>query len=68
MTLFEQIQCILKAQVLGVTMRLPPCPDADELLRCSATVEGRATHPYLDKALGSFTCAKDRAKHTGPPF
>ena len=30
--------------------------------------EGRAKHPYLGKALGSFACAKDRAKHTGPPF
>ena len=39
----------------------------DDLLRCSATVgnlgERGARHPYLGKALGSFTCAKDMAKH-----
>ena len=27
-----------------------------------------ARHPYLGKALGSFACTKNRAKHTGPPF
>ena len=30
--------------------------------------EGRARPPYLGKALGYFTCAKDRSKHTGTPF
>ena len=30
--------CILKAQVPGVSMRAPLCTDADDLLRCSATV------------------------------
>ena len=29
---------ILKAQVPGVSMRIPPCTDADDLLHCSATV------------------------------
>ena len=63
----------MKAHVSGVSMRPPLCTDADDLLRCSATVgnlgrEGRTRHPYLGKALGSFACAKDRAKHTGPPF
>ena len=51
----------------------PLCTDADDLLCCSATVGNlgerwRARHPYLGKALGSFACAKDRAKHTGPQF
>ena len=32
------IECILKAQVPGVSMRPPLCTDADDLLRCSATV------------------------------
>ena len=63
------VECILKAQVPGVSMRPPLCADADDLLRCSATVvnlgeRGRARHHYLGKALGSFACAKDRAKHT----
>ena len=54
-------------------MRPPLCTDADDLLRCSATVGnlGEMGEPdilYLGKALGSFACAKDRAKHTGPPF
>ena len=31
-------ECILKAQVSGVSMRPPLCTDADDLLRCSATV------------------------------
>ena len=31
-------ECILKAQVSGVSMRPPLCADADDLLRCSATV------------------------------
>ena len=30
--------CILKAQVPGVSMRPPLFTDADDLLRCSATV------------------------------
>ena len=30
--------CILKAQVPGVSLRPTPCTDADDLLRCSATV------------------------------
>ena len=30
--------CVLKAQVPGVSMRPPPCTDADDLLSCSATV------------------------------
>ena len=30
--------------------------------------EGRARYPYLGTALGSLVCAKDRAKHTDPPF
>ena len=57
---------------LGDSMCPPPCTDAEDLLRCSAAIgnlgEGRARHPYLGKALGSFACAKDRAKHMGPPF
>ena len=66
-------ECILKAQVPDVSMRPPPlCTDADDLLRCSATVgnlgERGARHPYFGKALGTFACTKDRAKHTGPPF
>ena len=32
------MECILKVQVPGVSMRPPPCTDADDLLRCSATV------------------------------
>ena len=32
-------ECILKAQVPDVSMRPPLCTDADDLLRCSATVE-----------------------------
>ena len=68
----REIQCILKAQVPGVSVRPPPCSDADDLLSCSATVgnlgDGRARHLYLGKALRSFACAKDRSKHTGPPF
>ena len=31
-------ECILKAQVPGVSMRAPLCTYADDLLRCSATV------------------------------
>ena len=69
------IECILTPQVPGVSMRLPPCTDADDLLRCSATVGNSGergetdSHPYLGKALESFAwCAKDRSKHTGPPF
>ena len=31
-------ECILKAQVPGVSMRPPLCTDADDLLCCSATV------------------------------
>ena len=55
-------------------MRPPSCTDADDLLHCSATLgnlgerEERARHPYLGKALGSLASAKDRSKHTGPPF
>ena len=54
-------------------MRPPPCTDADDLLRCSATVVnlGERGEPdifYLGKALGSFVSAKERAKYTGPPF
>ena len=30
-------ECILKAQVPGVSMRPLQCTDADDLLRCSAT-------------------------------
>ena len=62
---------ILKPQVPGVSMCPPPCTDADDLLLCSAKVgnlhvhrrEVRTEHSYLGKALGSFACAKDRAKH-----
>ena len=31
-------ECILKAQVTGVSMRPPLCTDADDLLHCRATV------------------------------
>ena len=31
-------ECILKAQVPGVSVRPPLCTDADDLLCCSATV------------------------------
>ena len=34
----DYTQAILKAHVPGVSMRLPPCTDADDLLHCSATV------------------------------
>ena len=34
----RQIECILKAQVPGVSMRPSPCTDTDDLLCCSATV------------------------------
>ena len=66
-------ECILKAQVPGVSMRPTLCTDADDLLRCSATVgnleeRGRARHPYLGKALGYFACTKHRSKHMGPSF
>ena len=57
---------------LGDSMRPQPCTDADDLLRCSATVgnkrEERARHSNLGKTMGSFMCSKDRVKHTGPPF
>ena len=35
---FRERECILKAQVPGVSMRPPLCTDADDLLRCSARV------------------------------
>ena len=31
-------ECLLKAPVPGVSMRPPPCADADDLLSCSVTV------------------------------
>ena len=55
-------------------MRPLPCTDADDLLRCSATVGdlgergGERQTLYLGKALGSFACTKDRSKHTAPPL
>ena len=70
--LLPGIECILKAQVPGVSMGTPPCTDGDDLLRCSATVgnlgERESQASYLGKAMGSFACPKDRSKHTGPPF
>ena len=48
-------------QVPGVSMRPPPCTDADDLLRCTTVGnlgEGRAKHRYLYKALhGIFLVA-----------
>ena len=35
---YRLIECILKVQVPGVSMRPSPCTDADDLLCCSATV------------------------------
>ena len=49
---------------LALSARLAPLKCYSRELRR----EGRARHPYLGKALGSFACAKERAKHTGPPF
>ena len=51
-------------------MRPPQCTGADDLLRCSATAGnlGERGEPDILTALGYFACAKDRAKHTGPPF
>ena len=44
-------ECILKAQVPDVSMRPPLCTDADDLLRCSATVgnlgEGESQTSFL---------------------
>ena len=44
-----KIECILKAQVPGVSMRPPLCTDADDLLSCSATVEnlGERGEPHI---------------------
>ena len=70
---YRYIECISKAQVPGVSMRR--YTDSDALLHCGSCVgnlegrrEGRARHPYIGKALISFACAKDPAKHTAPPF
>ena len=60
--------CILMAQVPGVSIRPPPCTDADDLLHYCATVGNlrergeRARHPYLGKVMGFFAWAKERKR------
>ena len=49
-------------------MRPPPCTDADDLLRCSATVGNVGERGGPDILIHDLLRAKDRSKHMGPPF
>ena len=69
------IECILKVQVPGVSMRPLPCTDADHLLRCSATVGnlhvGERGEPDIFTKVRHWDILhvlKDRTNHTGPLF
>ena len=65
----REIECILKEQVPSVSMRPPPCRDADELLHCRVTVANldigvqnitysntaaKCSHTFVTKAGGQY--------------
>ena len=61
----RQRECILKAQVPDVSMRPPLCTDADDLLRCSATVENLGAMGEPDILTLVRHCDLLRALRTG---